>query len=117
MFKPESVILTKALLFMATSVKAILYKSKKLKSGKYLLAIRVTKERKTKYIFLGHSQREEDWDEKEGIVKRSHPNSKRLNLLVKQKAADAESAVLEYENQEKEFSLEQVKKKVKRRSK
>jgi integrase len=80
---------------MAT-INITLRKNKKI-DGSYPLAVRITKDRKSTYILLGHSVLEKDWDAKEQKVKRSHPNSARLNNLLLQKKAEANDQLLEME--------------------
>lgn len=57
-----------------SSVKIVLRK-KKNKEGKYPLALRITKDRKSSYIHLGYDVLETEWDEEKQRVKKSHPNS------------------------------------------
>ncbi|MFC0185299.1 hypothetical protein SAMN04515674_10366 [Pseudarcicella hirudinis] len=66
---------------MASSVKAILRK-KQNQDGTYPIAIRVTIERKTTYIYIGYNVHENEWDTKTQCVKKKYPNSERLNNLI-----------------------------------
>ena len=99
------------------SVKPVLYDSKKLKSGKYPLAIRLIKDRKIKYFFIGHSIDEDDWDADSCIVKTSHKNYRRLNLLLDQQIVLAEKHLMDMEARQQEFTIEQVTRKIKRNNK
>jgi integrase len=76
------------------SVTAVLRKNKKA-DGTYPLVIRITKDRKTSYISLGHHLDLKDWDSKTHKVKKSHPNSTRLNNLISKKIADATDKLIE----------------------
>jgi hypothetical protein len=70
-------------------VKVVLYPRAK-KDGTYPLALRITKNRKSSYIFLEYSIRKEDWSADDQRVKSSHPNSTRLNhFLIKEKPTPA----------------------------
>ncbi|MCH8943139.1 MAG: site-specific integrase [Bacteroidetes bacterium] len=92
------------------TTKAVLYKTNKKLDGTCPLAIRVTKNRKPKYIFLGHFVKEKNWDPKNSCVKKAHANSARLNNLLKNKVADIDDVILEHESQNKELSINQIKK-------
>jgi integrase len=88
------------------SIKAILRKTNKpRKDGKWPLAIRVTKDRKSKFIWLKQYVGEKDWDIRNGTVKRSHPNSTRLNHLIAKKIAELNNLVLEIEDKEESTSI------------
>ena len=63
---------------MASSIKLILRK-KPNKQGLLPLVIRITKNRKSTYLYTGHYIDSEFWDETNRKVKKSHPNSLRLN--------------------------------------
>lgn len=65
---------------MATA-KIILYKSKKKSDGRYPVALRVIQDRKPKYSFIEWIF-ENDWDVAKGKVKKTHPNSKRINFAI-----------------------------------
>lgn len=94
------------------SVKIVLRK-KQNKDGTYPLAIRITKDRKSSYIHTGHHINESMWDAKNRRVKKSHPNSQRMNNLLTAKLAEAEDSLLELETQKKDTSSRVVKSKIK----
>nr|WP_322624500.1 site-specific integrase [uncultured Flavobacterium sp.] len=94
------------------SVKVVLYPRAK-KDGTFPLALRITKDRKSAYIFLDYSVRKEDWVANEQRVKSSHPNSKRLNNFILAKKAEASDTSLEVETQKKEVSTRAIKQKIK----
>jgi len=72
---------------MASSVKIVLRK-KKNNDGTYPLAIRITKDRKSSFIHLGHNLHDKDWDGANQRVKKSHPNMVRLNNKLVNKLAE-----------------------------
>jgi hypothetical protein len=74
------------------------------KDGTYPLALRITKDRKSSYVYLGYNVKEDDWIANEQRVKSSHPNSKRLNNFILVKKAEANDTSLEAETQKKEVS-------------
>lgn len=53
------------------------------------LAIRITKDRKTAYVYLDDRINPDDWDEANQRVKKSHPNAARLNNYLIKKLAEA----------------------------
>ncbi len=95
------------------SVKIILWKHDKKSDGSHPLALRITKNRKTKYIFTGKYIFENDWDEKSNRIKKSHPNSTRLNNLLLKKLSQAQATLLEAETSNENFTSLQIKAKVK----
>ena len=67
---------------MAT-VRVVLRKCRKLKDGRYPIAIRLTNNKKVKYIFTGHSALEREWSGKYPLYLNSkHPNQKELNAFL-----------------------------------
>lgn len=85
------------------SVKIVLRK-KKNKDGTYPLAIRITKDRKSSFIHLGQHLKESEWDSINQRVKKSHPNSQRLNNYLLNKLAEANDKLLELETTKNESS-------------
>jgi len=77
------------------------------------LAIRITKNRRTRYLFTGQYIDEKDWDETKRRVKRSHPNYKTLNNHILSKLAEANDKVLKAETEDEDISLSIIRKKVK----
>lgn len=77
------------------------------------LTLRITKDRKTSFIYLGHSIKETDWDEKTQRVKKTHLNSTRLNNLLMAKLAEANDKALELQTQKDSYSVSAVKNKIK----
>lgn len=96
---------------MAT-VKIILRKEEK-KDGTFPLALRVTKNRKSSYIYLEYSVKPEDWDDVKQRVKKSNPNHARLNNFLLKKLAEANDHSLELETQKAFVSTQAVKQKIK----
>ena len=67
------------------SVAKIVLRKKAKADGTLPLALRITKDRKSNYVYLGYHILENDWDENKQRVKKSHPNSAWLNLIAKAK--------------------------------
>lgn len=94
------------------SVKVILRKEVK-NDGTSPLAIRITKNRKSSYIYLEYSVKEKDWDKNAQRVKRSHSNSTRLNNFILTKLTEANSKALETEAGNNNVSSKAVSEKIK----
>lgn len=45
----------------------------------YPIAIRITKHRKTSYIFMGQYIDKMEWNEQKGLVRKSYPNALSIN--------------------------------------
>lgn len=93
------------------SIKTLLYTSKVLKNGEHPIMIRLIKERKTKYISVGHSCAPDLWDFRKELPKRKHPNFRELEINIDLKRAEAKSLLLGFENEQKDFSLDEFKQK------
>lgn len=96
---------------MAT-VKLALRKRKN-KDGTQPLIIRIRKDRKASIIHLGHHVYSADWDAKAQRIKKSHPNSARLNNYLIKKLAEATDKALELETQKEHVSSKAVRQKIK----
>lgn len=83
------------------------------KDGTYPLAIRITKDRKSSFIHIGHNVRETDWDKQAQRVKKSYPNSTRLNALIIARLNEANGTLLEAKTTTKEVTSQAVKQKIK----
>jgi len=95
------------------SIKIILQKRAD-KNGKFPLSIRVIKDRKPSYMFIGHALDNEDqWDEVAQRVRKTHPNSVRLNNLLLKKLAEANDKLIELETNNKDHSSKVIIKKIK----
>jgi len=96
------------------AIKIVRRKNKQRKDGTAPLAIRISKDYKTNYKFLGQYVLEKHWDERLGRVKSSHPNSKRLNNFLIKKLAEFNDVVLTSSD---DLTSEQVKTKATRQLK
>ena len=97
---------------MAT-VKVVLHKYKKLKNGDHPFYLRMIKNRKIKYISIGHSCTPEFWDFANDKLSKKHPNFKRLSTLLKDKEVEAQKIVLQFENDNIDFSFDDFTRKFK----
>lgn len=91
---------------MNTSISAILYKSKKLSDGTYPLMIRLTKNRKVKYVNLKVSLSPEHWDFEKCKPKRHCPNKEQIESLINKKCKELQDMVMEFKAADKEYTLQ-----------
>lgn len=96
-----------------SSLKVVLRKNKQRKDGTIPLAIRITRNRKTNFIFLKQYIKESDWDDKNNKVKKSHPNSTRLNNLILKKLSEINTVIIDKEVENKPVSAIEIKSKIK----
>ncbi len=96
------------------SVKAVLYTSKTLKNGEHPIMIRYIKDRKTKYVGIGHSCSKDMWDTKNNCPKKKHPLKLELETLIDKKINEIKKLLLEYEKIDKELSHEEFAQKLKK---
>ncbi|WP_303316841.1 site-specific integrase [Flavivirga abyssicola] len=96
---------------MASSIKVVLRK-KPNKQGLFPLAVRITKNRKTTYLYTGQYIDVKYWDDGEHKVRKSHSNSKHLNNLLLKKLAEANQTLIDLETQKNQVSSKQIKKEI-----
>lgn len=96
---------------MSSNAKIVLRK-KSNKEGLYPLAIRITKNRRSTYQYIGHYIELEDWDEKNIRVKKSNSNSINLNSLLSLKLSEANKALINLQYENKDASANQIKKEI-----
>lgn len=92
---------------------ALVLRKKPKADGTMPLCIRITRNRKSSYVALGHYLLESEWDDKAQRVRKSHPNATRLNNLLIKKLAEASDKALELETQKEDVSSQAVKNKIK----
>jgi len=100
---------------MAT-IKTLLYTSKVLKNGEHPIMIRLIKDRRIKYISVGHTCHPDLWDFKKELPKRKHPHYHELEVNIGLKLKEAKSLLFDLENEQKNFSLDEFKQKYKAQS-
>jgi len=93
---------------MASNAKIVVRK-KVNKEGLYPLAIRITKNRKSTYHYIGHYIDLKDWDENKSRVKKSNTNSGRLNNLLATKLLEVNKALVDLQSEKKDYSANQIK--------
>lgn len=97
------------------SVNVVLRKKKNI-DGSFPLALRLTKDRRSTYIYLGKNIKTSEWDTENKKVKTAHRNSKRLNNFLLNRLSHANDILLELELQRPDFSLQMLKEKIVRKT-
>jgi Arm DNA-binding domain len=101
---------------MAASVDIVYRKDKVNAKGESPLHIRITKNRKVRYIATGHKMTADFWDDTRRKVKSNFPNSVRLNHYLNKLKFDFQNDVLNEETKDTTISTKQLKKKITRSS-
>lgn len=94
------------------SVKIIL-RTKPNQDGSHTLALQIIKDRKKSISHLDYRIKREDWDAVKQRVKKSHPNSARLNNFLIKKLAEANDKILEVETGKEHVSAQALKSSIK----
>ena len=94
---------------MSSNAKIVLRKKPNSK-GLYPLAIRITKNRRSTYQYVGHYIDLEDWDEKNIRVRKSNPNADSLNKLLSKELSNANKALIDLQSEHKDAPANQIKK-------
>lgn len=102
------------------SIKVVLRKKKQTnkktqeETFTYHLALRIIKNRKPSFIFLGQTlDGPHQWNEEAQTVKKSHPNSVRLNALILAKRTESTDTAIDLEIHKKDHSSATIKNKIK----
>ena len=91
------------------SVKLILKANKKDDSGEMPVYIRITKNRKAKFISIGIKVHPDLWDEKIHRVKKKYPNATKVNAFIAKKIAESEGTAVTLETSKKYVSSKKIK--------
>lgn len=86
------------------------------KIGLFPIAIRITIDRRTTYLYTGQYIEDKFWDDQKGRVKKNHPNASRLNHLILAKMVEANEKLLESEAKGRSLSVGKLKESIKRDS-
>jgi site-specific recombinase XerD len=90
-----------------------LYTSKTLKNGEHPIMLRIIKDRKPKYMKVGYSCHIDLWDAKNNCPKNKHPNKLLLDTVIAQKKIEAQRLLLEFDSENIDYTLNDVKRKLK----
>jgi integrase/recombinase XerD len=99
------------------SVKVMIRRNKMRVDGTCPIILKITNNRCLTEKFIGHAVKPEDWDEIDRIVKKTHPNSVRINHLILKKITEVSSIILDADNNDLHLTKKQIKHKVKHQNK
>ena len=94
-----------------SSTKIVLYESKKLKNGEHPIMIRIIVDRKIKYISLGISTVPNLWDDSQKLLLKGYNNFKKTNFLIHKKKGEIDGIILDFENEGKSYTVDDIEKK------
>lgn len=89
---------------MSTTVNVVCYKSKVLSNNEPPLMLRVTKDRKRKYVSLGISVNPEHWDFSKNQPKSDCPNREFIELMIAEKLKAYNSTIIELKATNQDFT-------------
>ena len=89
------------------SIKILLFKGKKLNNGEHPILLRITKNRKSKYISLGYNCTPKQWNDRNQSFKRNYPNYEKRNQVLAEVKSKAYKVLDAFRSNENEFSLNQ----------
>jgi integrase len=95
-----------------TSNAKIVLRKKQNREGLYPLSIRITKNRRSNYHYIGHYLELKDWDKKNIRVRKSHPNADRLNKLLASKLSEVNKSLIDLQSEKNDISANQIKHKI-----
>ena len=90
---------------MNTTIEAVLYTSKTLSNGQHPIMLRLTKNRKRKYISLHISLALQYWDAEKCKPRRNCPDKERIETLIQQKTQELQSQIMDFKPNDKEYTL------------
>lgn len=99
-----------------TTVEVVCYKYKPLRNGELPLKIRVTKDRKVRYVSLGVSTKLEHWDFKKNQPKLDCPNRELLEKLIANKISEIKATIVDLKAEERDFTATSLLQKIEARS-
>ena len=89
-----------------TSVEAICYKVRALRDGTFPLMLRLTQNRKRKYLSLGMSVEERFWDFKKNQPKRNCPYRDAILAVIERKSKQYREQITQFKVEGKDYTLE-----------
>ena len=94
------------IIMLTTSVEAICFNYRPKKDNTYPIMLRLTKSGKRKYVSLGVSVKEENWDFKKNVPKRSCPEKELILSIIEKRTAEYRERINEYRVENKDYTLE-----------
>ena len=89
---------------MNVTIGVVCYKWKALKNNEIPLQLRITKDRKKKYISLGITVKPEHWDFDKNEPKRNCPNKEEIQRIILERKREFQEQILEYKISNKDFT-------------
>ena len=93
---------------MNASLEVVCYRSKTLKNGNHPLMLRVTKDRKIRYLSLSVSIHPQDWDFKKNQPKPNCPNKEYVEKLILAKKGAYQDKIIELSANQKDYTPESL---------
>lgn len=93
---------------MKTSINPMLYTYKILSNGESPLVIRLTQNKKRKYVRLNITLKPEHWDSKKNKLKSSCPNKEYIENIITEKLAKFQKQALEFQSIARPYTLNQL---------
>ena len=90
---------------LTTSVEAICFNYRPKRDNTYPIMLRLTKSGKRKYVSLGISVKEKDWDFKKNQPKKSCPDREAIVKLISDKVSAYNSMIMELTAKQQEFTI------------
>ena len=87
-----------------TTVEVVCYKYKPLRNGELPIKIRVTKDRKVRYVSLGVSTKPQHWDFKKNKPKGDCPDRENLERLIATKIKELKTEIVQLKSEGKDYS-------------
>lgn len=94
-----------------SSVRAVI-RTKPNSQNLFPIVIRITKDRKTSFLYTGQYIKKNQWDNTKGQVKKSHPDALNINQLILKKLSKVNRGLLDAETNDKYLSSKNVKRSV-----
>lgn len=95
-----------------TSKTQLVLRKKPNKQGRCPLAVRITKNRKSNYLYIGHYIEIRHWDDKKRAVRKSHPDADMLNSLLIAKVSEANRTLIGLQSERNDISSVQIKRQI-----
>jgi len=89
---------------MNASISVVCYKSKTLSNGEHPLMLRITKDRKPKYVSLSISIHPDNWDFTKNEPKPKCPNKDLINKIILDKKTEYQKEILELNSEQKDYT-------------
>jgi len=100
--------ITKCITEMKVIIDIILFKQKTLSNGEYPIVVRLTQNKKRKYIRTGLSLDPKHWDDSKNRPKNTCPNQEHIDSIITEKLSKYQKQVLEFQSMGKVFSINQL---------